>query len=248
MACWGVGTVATKHVIEAVDPLTLLPLQLGASCLFLLFVALARRERFGWSSQMTRLALLGILNPGLAYALGLLGLASITASLSVLLWAAEPVLIVALAAVLLREHVPAALSSALIVAVIGVVLVVYQPGAVGSGGGIALTLAAVGCCAIYTVLTRRLLLEDSSLTVVLVQQVVALVFAAALATAVSAAGGAGWESMSLDPAGWAAAAGSGILYYGLAFIFYLAGLRHVPASYAGAFLPSSPSSALQPAT
>ena len=33
---------------------------------------------------------------------------------------------------------------------------------------------------------------------------------------------------------------SGVLYYGLGFWFYLSGLRHVPASYAGAFLPLIP--------
>ena len=33
---------------------------------------------------------------------------------------------------------------------------------------------------------------------------------------------------------------SGILYYGLGFWFYVTGLRHVPASYAGAFLPLIP--------
>jgi probable blue pigment (indigoidine) exporter len=30
------------------------------------------------------------------------------------------------------------------------------------------------------------------------------------------------------------------VYYGLGFSFYVAGLRHVPASYAGAFLPLIP--------
>jgi len=36
------------------------------------------------------------------------------------------------------------------------------------------------------------------------------------------------------------AAVSGLLYYGLGFSFYVAGLRHVSASYAGAFLPLIP--------
>ena len=30
------------------------------------------------------------------------------------------------------------------------------------------------------------------------------------------------------------------VYYGLGFSFYIAGLRHLPASYAGAFLPLIP--------
>jgi drug/metabolite transporter (DMT)-like permease len=45
------------------------------------------------------------LNPGLAYTLSMLGLTRTTASVATLLWAAEPVLIVALARLLLREPV-----------------------------------------------------------------------------------------------------------------------------------------------
>ena len=239
-ACWGAGTVVTKQVLDDVAPLTLLPMQLAASCLLLLVLCLVGRQRLTWSPTTRRLAALGVLNPGLAYALGLLGLATITASMSVLLWAAEPVLIVLLAATLLREHVPAQLVTALAVAVVGVLLVVYQPGASGDALGVVLTLVAVGCCALYTVATRQLLLDDASLPVVLAQQVAALMFAVLLATAVQVAGGTGWSVRGHGWDTWAAAAASGCLYYGLAFWFYLAGLRHVRASVAGAFLPLIP--------
>jgi drug/metabolite transporter (DMT)-like permease len=242
-ACWGVGTVVTKQVLGDVAALTLLPIQLAASCLLLAAVAVlagtrrARSDRFRWSLQTRRLAALGILNPGLAYALGLLGLTSISASMSVLLWAAEPVLILLLAAALLREHIPAALAGALGTAVVGVLVVVYQPGTAGDAAGVALTMSAVGACALYTVLTRRLLLDDESLALVLAQQVAALVFAVLLATAVQLATGNGWSIGNLSRKTWIAAAASGVLYYGLAFWFYLAALRRVPASVAGAFLP-----------
>ncbi len=239
-ACWGAGTVVTKQVLGSVEPLTLLPLQLAASCLFLLAAVRISSPRVAWSPQMTRLTLLGILNPGLAYALGLLGLASITASMSVLLWAAEPVLILLLAAAVLREHVPLALAAAIAVAVLGVVLVVYQPGATGDAVGVALTLAAVGACAVYTVLTRRLLIDDGSLLVVLTQQAAALGFAIVLAVIVQGVGGDGWSTGSMTPLTLLIAAASGVLYYGAAFWFYLAGLRQVPASVAGAFLPLIP--------
>ena len=179
-ACWGVGTVVTKQVVDDVAPLTLLPLQLAASCTFLLAVAAVRREPLSWSPSVRRLAALGALNPGLAYALGLIGLTTITASLSVLLWALEPVVILLLAALVLREHVSAALAASIAVAITGVLLVVYQPGAAGDAAGITLTLVSIGCCALYTVLTRRLMLDDSSLNVVVAQQAVALVFAALL--------------------------------------------------------------------
>ena len=239
-ACWGLGTVASKQVVDDVAPLTLLPLQLTASCALLLLVVLVRRERFGWTPPMRRLAALGVLNPGIAYALGLIGLTTITASMSVLLWALEPVVILLLAALVLREHIPASLAASVAVAITGVLLVVYQPGVTGETVGITLTLISIGFCALYAVLTRRLMLDDSSLTVVLAQQASALAFAIVLATVVDLAGGTGWDLADLGGGAWLGAAASGILYYGLGFWFFVTGLRRVPASYAGAFLPLIP--------
>lgn len=63
-ACWGTGTVVTKQVLGSLEPLTLLPLQLAASCVFLLAAVGISNTRVDWSPQMTRLTLLGILNPG----------------------------------------------------------------------------------------------------------------------------------------------------------------------------------------
>jgi len=239
-ACWGLGTVVSKQVVDDIAPLTLLPMQLAISCTFLLAITMARRERFAWTPPVRRLAALGVLNPGVAYALGLVGLTTITASLYVLIWAIEPVAILLLAALVLREHIPTALAVCVAVAVLGVLLVVYQPGAAGDAVGITLTFVSVGCCAAYTVLTRRLLLDDSSLTVVLIQQAAALAFAILLATVVHLVGGTGWELTGLSAGAWLGAGVSGVLYYGLGFWFFLTGLRKVPASYAGAFLPLIP--------
>ena len=239
-ACWGTGTVASKQVVDDVAPLTLLPMQLAASCVLLLAIAMVRREPFAWTPPVRRLAALGVLNPGIAYALGLVGLTTITASMSVLLWALEPVVIMLLAAAVLREHIPLPLAAAVAVAIAGVLLVVYRPGATGDAVGITLTVVSIGFCALYSVLTRRLLLDDSSLTVVLAQQLSALVFAVVLATVVAVAGGPGWDLAGHGAGDWLAAAASGVLYYGLGFWFFVTGLRRVPASVAGSFLPLIP--------
>jgi drug/metabolite transporter (DMT)-like permease len=239
-ACWGTGTVVSKQVVDDVAPLTLLPLQLAASCVLLLVIALVRREPFAWTPPVRRLAALGILNPGIAYALGLIGLTTITASLSVLLWALEPVAIMLLAALLLREHIPLALAAAVAVAIAGVLLVVYQPGATGDAIGITLTVISIGFCALYSVLTRRLLLDDSALAVVLVQQAAALGFAVGLASVVEVLGGPGWDLGGQGAGNWLNAAASGVLYYGAGFWFFVTGLRRVPASVAGSFLPLIP--------
>ena len=188
---------------------------------------------------MGKLAVLGILNPGLAYALGLLGLMSITASMSVLLWATEPILIMLLAVLVLQERIRPATAMAVAAAMVGVVLVIYRPGASGDATGVGFTVAAVVCCAFYAVLTRRLLLDDSSLAVVLVQQVAALCFAVVVAGIATATGAANL-SMPADATTWALAAASGMVYYGFAFWFFVGGLRGVPASVAGSFLPLIP--------
>ena len=239
-ACWGGGTVLSKQVLDrGVAPLTLLVIELAASCLLLLGLMLVLSVGWNRGPGFGKLALLGVLNPGLAYALGLLGLVSVSASMSVLLWGTEPMLILFLAVLVLRERVAAATVLAVAAALVGVLLVIYRPGVAGNAVGVALTVAAVTACACYTVLTRRLLLDDSSLLVALVQQ------AAAFSFAVVVAGGAvvlGIADIGLpvEVSTWLLTASSGAVYYGFAFWFYVGGLRGVPAATAGAFLPLIP--------
>ncbi len=236
-ACWGTGTVLSKQVLNrGVAPLTLLVLELAASSLFLLVVVIVKRVRINWSPNLRKLAMLGVLNPGISYALALLGLFSISASLSVLLWATEPLLILLLAGLLLRERVGKIAALAVLVAVAGVTLVIFQPGAVGDLAGISLTVGAVMACAIYTVFTRKLLLNDASLDVVFVQQVAALVFALGL---VGVAVTLDFTEIGLptDFNTWILALVSGVVYYGLAFWLFIAGLQGVTATFAGSVLP-----------
>lgn len=239
-ACWGGGTVISKQVLDrGVAPLTLLVIELAASSLLLGSGALLRGTRPSRSPTLTKLAWLGVLNPGVAYALGLLGLMSITASLSVLVWATEPVLIMLLAVLILRERIAPATMVALAISLTGVLLVLYRPGASGDAIGIALTVGAVSACASYTVLTRRMLLDDGSLEVVLVQQVTALCFAVVTA---GIASGTGLTRLGAptDLPTWGLAAASGMTYYGLAFWLFVAGLRGLPASVAGSMYPLIP--------
>lgn len=233
-ACWGTGTVVSKQAVAEIEPLTLLPLQLAVSVAFLAGVAAARGERLPGGREGRLLGRLGLLNPGLAYALSLVGLAEITASLSVLLWATEPILILALAAVVLGDRVGPAVLVSSGIAVAGLALVVLDPAAGGSLLGIGLTVAGAVVCAVYTVATRRWLLgSDSTLGVVLAQQLHALAFAVGVLVLLAASG----RSMlpaGVSVAGLASAAVSGLLYYAFAYLFYVAALRHVRASIAAA--------------
>ena len=231
-ACWGTGTAVSKQAVAEIPPLTLLAFQLAVSVAFMVGVTRLRGERLPTGREGRLLGRLGLLNPGLAYALSLIGLTQITASLSVLLWASEPIFILALAALVLGERVGLALIGPSVVAIAGLTLVVVDPSMSGSALGIALTVAGVIACAIYTVATRRWLLgSDSTFGIVLAQQLHAL----ALATVVVLVLGVGGQVVlptGLTTGGVASATVSGLLYYGLAYSFYISALRHVPASVA----------------
>ena len=231
-ASWGIGVVISKRAVAEIPPLTLLPIQLAASLLLLAVLMPLRGVPLRDRSAAPILGRLGLLNPGLAYALSLLGLVHITASLSVMLWALEPLLIVVLAAVVLGERIAPSLVFLSLVAVAGMGLVIYEPNGAGSLLGVALTLAGVACCAVYTVIARRWLgTADATAPVVATQQAYAIGLALALVAGLWVLGGAVWPD-GVTPAGWLSAAGSGVLYYGVAYWLYLSALRVVPASFA----------------
>jgi probable blue pigment (indigoidine) exporter len=231
-ASWGAATAVSKRAVAEMPPLTLLAIQLAASLVVLALLMRWRHEPFRDPTASPILGRLGVLNPGLAYALGLLGLVHISASLSVLLWAAEPLMILLLAGWLLRERVTPGVVVLSLIAAAGMALVVYAPGGSGHLLGVALTLAGVACCAIYTVVARRWLgTAEGTAAVVATQQLYALAFALLVVIAVWIAGGA-VRPGNVSSAGWLSALLSGVLYYGVAFWLYLAGLRQVPAPIA----------------
>lgn len=233
-ACWGLGTVVSKQAVAELPPLTLLFIQLAVSVATLGLVLRLRGERPPGGRQGTLLARLGLLNPGLAYALSLVGLTTITASLAVLLWAFEPILILALAAVVLGDRIGPGIVGLSLAAVAGLLLVLFDPATAGSPVGIALTLAGVATCAVYTVATRKWLLgADSTFGVVFGQQAHALLLSPALLALVAVSGNAVLPAQ-LTSAGVVSAVASGLLYYALAYSFYLSALRVTRASIAAA--------------
>lgn len=237
-ASWGAATAISKRAVAEIPPLTLLAIQLAASLVLLAVLSGRRRDpaEAGDGGGSRILGRLGILNPGLAYALSLLGLVHISASLSVMLWALEPLLILLLAGLALGEQIGARLVALSVVAVAGMVLVIQEPGADGRWLGVALTVAGVACCAVYTVVARRWIATTdptagSTAGVVAAQQAWALGAALVAVVGVGLLGGT-VRPDQVTPEGWLSAVASGCLYYGIAYWLYLSGLREVPASVA----------------
>ena len=231
-ASWGIATAISKSAVEELTPLVLLAVQLAVSLIALAVLMRVTGVPFRDPGASPLLGRLGALNPGVAYLLSLLGLQTIGASLSVLVWATEPIWILGLAAIVLGERIGAGVVAASAVALGGVALVVGG-GAAIDGLGLVLTMAGVVCCAVYTVVARRWIgTADATAPVLLVQQLYALGVVAVGLAAVAVVGG-----LTLGPVSglaWAGAATSGLLYYTTAYWLYLSALRWLPASAASA--------------
>lgn len=236
-ALWGGATVLNKALLTSIPPVTLLVIQLASSAIALWTVFFLGRGRSAPMSLILPLVLLGVLNPGISYTLGLIGLSRSSASVSTLLWAAEPLMILGLAAIFLREPMTGRLLSVMLAGLMGVGLVVDAWRGVGGDHdavGTLLLLSAVFCCAIYTVSSRKLSERVDALFAVAVQQTAGLAWALALLFAQTAYGSpSDVPKLPLDLA--AAASLSGLLYYAAAYWLYIAALRWVPAVVAGSY-------------
>lgn len=238
-ALWAVPTAISKDLLVSVSPITLLVIQLTPSVVVLWFLVLAKGIPPVRLRVLLSLASIGWLNPGISYTLSMLGLTRTTASVTTLLWAAEPALIVAMAWVMLREAITARLLAVTATAACGVLLVSGLVGKsdpmAGGGYGAALILGGVLCCALYTVLSRRIASTIDPLFTVAVQQTVALAWAVAI-WPLELQGGAADHLLAVSARSFFGGAITGLMYYAAAFWFYLNGLRSVPASTASIFL------------
>lgn len=241
--CWGLGTVMSKGVVAAVPPLTALTVQLSASILVLwLLVVLqghvGRLQQYSWLTWL-QLGVPGVFEPGLSYGFGLIGLSLSSASQAALIGATEPVFIVGLAWLLLRESVSPRLLVLSALAMMGVMLTVGSDTA--SGGQMLLgnlwILLGTFCAAFYVILSRRAVVDHDPLVLSALQQTIGL-FCIVL---FSWKWGAGLQfSSAISTQIWLLAALSGVVQYALAFWLYLSAIRLMPVSIAAQFLSLIP--------
>ncbi len=239
--CWGAGMTLTKLALGHFDPSLLLPVQLLASVGFLCLMLLGRGlPQVSWR-QLLRSSRLGFLEPGLAYFLGLEGLARISAAEAVVLSSTESIAIVLLAWIFAIERPRGMMLLLAIVGAAGAVLVAgshlqYEGGTLSLWGDL-LVLAGVLCAAAYVVCSSRAAAQTEPLTALIGQQAVALVFAAGVHLALE---GFQLQVPTAAPAGWLLAAASGIVQYACAFWLYLWALKGLRADEAGLYLSLTP--------
>jgi drug/metabolite transporter (DMT)-like permease len=239
--CWGAGMTLTKLALGHFEPSALLLVQLLASIAFLSIILLATGSRPKSWTQLMRNSGLGVLEPGLAYFLGLEGLNRISAAEAVVLSSTESIMIVLLAWILAIERPRGVVLLLAVVGAAGAVLVagshLHYVGGSLSLWGDALVLAGVLCAAVYVVCSSRMAAATEPLPALIGQQVVAVVFAAGLHLAL---GGAGLGIPAVSTSGWMLAVSSGIVQYACAFWLYLWALKGLRADEAGMYLSLIP--------
>ncbi|MFO0585122.1 MAG: DMT family transporter [Anaeromyxobacter sp.] len=242
-ACWGLAIVATKGLLEGAPPFTALLVQVAGSVAFLWTAVAVTRARLPMGRTTIAAVASGFLEPGMAYAVGLLGLQLTTASTAAIIGATETPMIVLLAALFLRERMGLLALGFAALAGLGVGLLMLpdlQGLAGGSLAGDLLMVLSTFIAAVYVVISRRIVGDFDALPLATIQQTGGLVVAALLWLV---ARNAGWAAAADVPLSWStlgALALTGVIQYAMAFWFWLKGLKHVPASRAAVFLALIP--------
>lgn len=240
--CWGSATVMSKSALDAVSPVMLLLLQLIASAVVLWTGILLTARALPRLRALKTIAALGLLEPGLAYLLGLVGLTAIGAGAATLIQASEAIMIVGLSALLLgirasfRMVVLSAIALAGLVPALGLL---EQAAVQNQPFGIAMMFLATASAAVYVTLSSRIASDHAPIVIVGIQQLAALGLALVMLPAEMFLT-AGGVSLPRDMATWALVAVSGIVQYAVAFSLYMYALANISANRAGSFLNLTP--------
>lgn len=240
-ACWGSATVMTKAVLEVLPPFLTLVLQLSASVAVLWAVTLAAGLAPRLGATERRAALGGLLEPGLAYGVGIPGLMLTSAANAAVIGAAEPAAILVLGWVLWRSPIGSALGVAVTATMLGVWLITARGEQSGGASlaGDALVVLGVIFAALYLLSSSRFVARVHPLPLAALQQSLGLVMALGLLV-VAWPTGLEAPPRQLSAGMVMAAMASGIVQYALAFWLYLVGLRAMPVGEAGLFLALTP--------
>lgn len=235
--CYAVGTLLTKSLLADFSPLPLAFLQLMASCAAVWSIC-AVTGRLPSLRQAPRLALPGILQPGLAFVLIYLGLQTTPVTIEGLLLALETAFVVLFAWPLLGECPRRVTIVATIAATGGGVMISGLGHAEASSSppiaGILLILGGVIAASLDTVVSRSLAVGADPLAMTAASHAAGLAF---VATTIPF-----WPADSLEQVSdlgrLTGIVCSGLLMNGCATLLFNAGLRRVQASVAATLFPA----------
>ncbi len=242
-ACWGGATVMSRDLLVHIQAPTLLVIQLAASVAVLLLLAIPHRPLQYVSASLGKISLTGILEPGLAYSVGLWGLSLTSASSASIIGSTEPVFIILLAWLVSGGAPSRKLMVCVSIAIAGLLLVSYGPtqdGETRSLIGNVLIVLSTMFAASYVVLSAKFADRYPAAVLAGSQQLVGLICATSIYLVGRISGLVGPESTELTFGLVAYAAASGVVQYAMAFWLYLIGLKYLSAGAAGLWLTLIP--------
>jgi len=228
--CSGVSTATTKYALGVFTATDLLLVELTVATAALWSLPRVRRSaRTGFRRGYLAL---GLLEPGLAYALFNLGLERTSAADAAVLVSLESVVIALFAAVFLGERLSGPLMIGATLGVGGAVLLAAHEAHTGASlTGNALVVAGVVAAAGYSVAARRLAPGGDPAVVTAYQLAAALTVAVLAWSVTAAAGGSTLDRPSLVP--WGAAVATGLVGSAIPFLLYTFAVVRLPASRTG---------------
>ncbi len=125
--CWGAAIVLCKPWLDDLPPLQFLSLELTAGCTALWLTALLRPHAPGMVGLALRKGWLGVLEPGLAYLVGLFGLRLIGAGEGSLIGASESLMILVVGRLFFKQTIGWTSSVLAVIAMAGLSLVLGLP-------------------------------------------------------------------------------------------------------------------------
>ncbi len=212
---WGVAVSGTKYALGGFDPVTLLSIELlaGAAVLWAALLVRGYRPPKSWWLP----AVLGLLEPALAYLGDTFGLSLTSAVHGAVISGLESGLVVLLAAVLLRETVTRPAILAIVVALGGLAVLAGVGTGMGAGtaAGDSLVAGGVASASLYTIVAKRFDDGSDALSLTTWQFTVAALVSLLVTTARWTAGPGGGDrcrqrpGSGLSPRSWAP------VYFGL---------------------------------
>ena len=239
-AAWALGNVANKAVLDRdIAPLTLLMLQLLVSTPSLWLLVIIVKPPFSKTNAWVMMGL-GVIQPGLAFGLAILGLQYTTASVESLLFAGETLIILALAWPILCEQPSKSTLLSAVIGGLGVVLISWGQShgsaSANEALGAILILLGVAAAALYGVLLRRFGVESNAMVMIAFSQTGG--FAFVLIVWLLWPHADPWQHINLNVLPLIGA--SGILMHALSFVLFAYVLQKLPVGSASLFLPIIP--------
>lgn len=238
--CWALSTVLSKIALESVDSSILFVMQLFFSVSFLWIFIFIKRYTLPSFSEIYKISLLGIFEPGIAYFLGLIALNYIDAGIATLIQSTETVLIIILSFLILGFRPSLQFIGIMTIMMFGLYLVLFQKENMSNNDpkGILLMFLAVLSAAFYVVLSSKFIENNHPLLIVTYQQSLALILSFIILFIK-------YDSLneinlSFDISTWAYIITSGIIQYAIAFYLYIYSLSKIPVNLAGVFLGLMP--------